>query len=508
MLNVFAVMPPRLGGLVFAVILAAVGVSWVPAFALDPLRDVAEERGAPVDSAGESGAWSGSAPESGHYKKLGDPETGVTFIDLTPQVPPLIVAIQEGDEAEAARLIREGADVGATDDELGRTPLHWAARKNAAETAKVLIENGADVNAKSKNGDTHFLKRLSRERDFSEGQTPLHDAAKFNAADVLKLLIENGAEVGREDDGDGLTPLHDAARHDSLDAARLLLENGAEVDATADDIGKLEAYVTPLHVAAQNDSANVAELLIENGAEVNAHKPLIFEAASDMSVLDYAAKANALAVAKLLIENGAEVNIEHGDDEYETDGEGNHPLHWAASSGSANMVKLLLDHGAEIDARNNAGETPFHWATIMKDAPDVMRLLIERGADADAKSDGEFTLTASRGVMGQTPLHIAAKHNSARAAALLIELGAEVNNADAEDDRGAGKITPLHLAARKNAADAAKVLIENGADVNAKDERDATPLDISIYEQTVTRDEQAEMQSLLRQHGGNCSIAC
>ena len=74
-----------------------------------------------------------------------------------------------------------------------KTPLHWAAANNMAETAQLLITWGANVNAKS-----------------NKGSTPLHNAAWKNATETAELLIAQGAEINAKADK-GRTPLHWAA---------------------------------------------------------------------------------------------------------------------------------------------------------------------------------------------------------------------------------------------------------------------------------------------------------
>lgn len=86
-------------------------------------------------------------------------------------------------------------DVNTTQDDIGLTPLHRAARSNAVDAALVLLESGADV-----------MGRAGK-----SGDTPLHTAARMNAVDVAKLLIDWGADVnGRNKNGD--TPLHAAVK--------------------------------------------------------------------------------------------------------------------------------------------------------------------------------------------------------------------------------------------------------------------------------------------------------
>ena len=125
------------------------------------------------------------------------------------------------------------------------TPLHQAAVDNNAAEAKRLIDNGADVNAKT-NG----------------GQTPLYGAALANAAEVAKVLIDNGADVNAKDK-DGYTPLHWAADNNAAEVAKLLIEFGAAVNVKDKD------GWTPLHWAAVNGNGTTAKLLIEFGAAVN-----------------------------------------------------------------------------------------------------------------------------------------------------------------------------------------------------------------------------------------------
>ena len=149
------------------------------------------------------------------------------------------------DNKWAQVLLEKGAEVNAKDN-IGETPLHEAASVNAADVAKVLINEAADINAKDKNG-----------------KTPLHEAASVNAADVAKVLINEAADVNAKDN-DGLTPLHSAAYLNAVNVAKVLLEKGAEVNAKDND------GLTPLHEAASENAVNVAKVLLEKGAEVNA----------------------------------------------------------------------------------------------------------------------------------------------------------------------------------------------------------------------------------------------
>ena len=128
----------------------------------------------------------------------------------------------------------------------GATPLMLAI---SHDVISILIAGGAYVNAK-----------------FNSGSTPLHSAAERNATETAALLLENGADVHAKSNGGGWTPLHRAAIKNATETAALLLENGAEVHA------KDNRGWTPLHWAALDNATETAALLLENGAYVNAKK--------------------------------------------------------------------------------------------------------------------------------------------------------------------------------------------------------------------------------------------
>lgn len=99
----------------------------------------------------------------------------------------------------------------------GWTPLHLAAFFGHPEIVEVLLANGGDVHARSRN---------------SLGNMPLHAAAAASNRKAVQALLAHGADVNARQDG-GFVPLHAAAQAGDLELARLLLESGAEVTARA-----------------------------------------------------------------------------------------------------------------------------------------------------------------------------------------------------------------------------------------------------------------------------------
>jgi len=93
----------------------------------------------------------------------------------------LLAEAGSGNSRAVCDLIAQGANVNFPDPELGDRPLHRAAMEGHSETARALIELGADVNAAD-----------------NLGQRPLHWAADGGHIDTIRLLIEKGAQVNAE----------------------------------------------------------------------------------------------------------------------------------------------------------------------------------------------------------------------------------------------------------------------------------------------------------------------
>lgn len=92
-------------------------------------------------------------------------------------------AVESGDVAAVCRAIADGADINAIRDNEGKTPLHQAAYGGNTEIARLLIEQGANVNAADK-----------------YGITPLMNACDGGFVETARLLIEQGADVNAVDE--------------------------------------------------------------------------------------------------------------------------------------------------------------------------------------------------------------------------------------------------------------------------------------------------------------------
>jgi len=305
-------------------------------------------------------------------------------------------------------------EVGDDEREIeDNTPLHAAALANTRETAEVLLQNGADLNAKAEGGFT-----------------PLHHAASTNAWETAEVLLRNGADLNAKAE-DGFTSLHYAALANAWEAAEILLQNEADLNA------KAESGLTPLHYAASANAWEAAEILLQNEADLNAKTD------EGATPLHYAASTNAWEAAEILLQNGADLNAKAD--------EGPTPLHYAASASARETAEILLQNGAAVNEEVENGRTPLHVAAS-ENAYEIAEVLLKSGADINVKDES-----------GLTPLHNAAGANAWETAEVLLQNGADLN---AKAGEGAA---PLHNAAWTNARETAEVLLKWGADVNAED---------------------------------------
>ena len=268
-------------------------------------------------------------------------------------VPLVMYAAAFGSPEALRMLIDAGADVNAKNS-FDATALMWAAGDPVK--ARILIEHGANVNSVSK-----------------QGRTPLIIAAAHHGAgETVRLLLEKGADA-RAKDGMGTTALLQACFAGDIEVVRMLLEKGADVNG-ADKGGN-----TALSNAAGSDDVTLVKLLLSRGANVNSANSFAGKvkfgpiALVNLTPLMFAAPHCSPQMVKTLLDAGAKVN--------ETDIRGMTPLMLAVGSDNQNVevVKLLIAAKSDVNKKSAAGETALDWALKFNN-PAVLATL--RGAGA------------------------------------------------------------------------------------------------------------------------------
>uniref|UniRef100_A0A670IQJ1 Ankyrin 3 n=1 Tax=Podarcis muralis TaxID=64176 RepID=A0A670IQJ1_PODMU len=197
---------------------------------------------------------------------------------------------------------------------------------------------------------------------------------------------------------------------------------------------------TALHIASLAGQTEVVKVLVTSGANVNA------QSQNGFTPLYMAAQENHLEVVKFLLDNGASQSLATED--------GFTPLAVALQQGHDQVVSLLLEN----DTKGKVRLPALHIAA-RKDDTKAAALLLQNDHNADVESKSGFT-----------PLHIAAHYGNINVATLLLNRGAAVDFTARND------ITPLHVASKRGNTNMVKLLLDRGAKIDAKTRDGLTPL--------------------------------
>jgi ankyrin repeat protein len=124
-----------------------------------------------------------------------------------------------GDTAEIARQLKRDPKLATTSTEFGASALHLAAFSGVPGAVQLLLERGAEINARARNKFKN---------------TPLQVALLAGQFATAKLLLERGADPLVRQAG-GFTPLQEAALLGRRDLVDLFLGAGAEINSRSDD---------------------------------------------------------------------------------------------------------------------------------------------------------------------------------------------------------------------------------------------------------------------------------
>ena len=284
---------------------------------------------------------------------------GSKFNNSNDKSPVDLEALEKSAEnsAKITEMLIGKADKNIINDSLeGKTPLIIAVGNSYIDTAKILIENGANINAV----------------DF-EGWSALSYVVNNGDIEIAKLLLENKAKIK----GELLLAIKSPIAESRIDMIKLLIDNKANIN-YADDDG-----FNPLNIAIESGDMELTKFLITNGANVNSLMQ------DGVSLIGYAIAQNNMDLLQILIENGANVNYTGGDSWDNT------PLQTASRLGLDNVVRILLTRNADINAVDINGNTALHTAALNSQLS-VVKLLLEKNPNLDIQNK-----------VGNTALHLA-----------------------------------------------------------------------------------------------------
>lgn len=335
----------------------------------------------------------------------------------------LILAVENGNTKLLEFVLTEGANVNAKTKPKRLSGLHFGAANCNIEVMKLLLDNGADIEARDASGETPLhkipcardgigiscfdgsgkriphrifspekgwdpfshltLKKISNTR----GNRSHHFAEIYNdkfviscdPAIALQLLLDNGAKV-KEKNYAGQTAIHLSAMYNEDSVMALLIENGLDIEAV-DNKGN-----TAIHVAIS--PVYIQELDTDKYDKLNQgwrHKE------------ERCGHHWNKEVALRLLRSKANVNARNY--------EGKTPLHLACMDMQGSAAKFLLENGADVDAVDHQNYTALHYA-VGKQSLQVVITLLQFGASASLKCDPTFLGS------GDTALEMARENKS------------------------------------------------------------------------------------------------
>lgn len=372
-------------------------------------------------------------------------------------VTPLMECANVGAVEALELLLAHEADVNARENKKGQTALMWAAAERHPDVVQMLVSNGADVHARSREipEPEPFIIKIAK------GQSVWGS----NYPHTVRFPRISG----------GFTALYFAAQQGDLESAKILIKAGADINSPHPEHG------SPLVIAIASGHEELGMYLLESGADPNIRD------AWGVSPLHYALHRG------VLILNSFKKPSSNGDA-------------WVPRD-MPRLVEALLDHGADPDARieysfpfldhvftavgddlppqiDPVGATPLLVAAASGNV-EAMNLL-EEVSDVKAKTIGGATLFMLASGAG-SERGARNEKEALEAARLALSLGGgSVNDVLTElapDGPAKGVAdgrTALHFAVTVGWTDMIRFLVENGADINARDRYGVTPMMVAL----------------------------
>ena len=379
----------------------------------------------------------------------------------------LFLAVSQSDVKTLAQMMTRTSSTRLVYTHLqdGTTPLHIAAMWQTPTTMKMLLDNGADVNATDAKGETPLYKvvRYLRLQD-ENGKAQLGNNAL--ARGMISQLLKRGANINRRlftrDEYRGSTALHLAAQSRNAELVKFLLDNGAH-------LGILnEEGQTPLQLLYSQtgslsnntqDIEKVTEILLKRGAKINDAD------ARGNTLLHNAVEGHNLRLIKFLLAKGADANARNF--------QGQTPLarllDW---SFTAELARPLLENGAEVKGIDDLNGNAFFRMLLYPLDASFVKLMISKGFDINARNDKEI---------GDTPLTFVASNFKPFNVGALLDNGANINDTNNFGQTALMRLVTQNYAPLKTEYLAATILLlARGADKTLRNNDGKTALGLAL----------------------------
>jgi ankyrin repeat protein len=396
-------------------------------------------------------------------------------------------------------LIDHGADINYQDPRRHQSALMWAISFGHLDAMRLLIDHGADVNASTIQLNEEFTPMEIEGYEGSTisgvpmgGYTPLLFAARVGDLDSARLLVEHGANVNATSNSDG-DPLIMAASQGYEDLAIYFLEQGADPNVT--DRNGMSALhyalrdgIKVLHgriIIDKNMVCNFGdesflckpyEILNEEQREYMKHPDTNLYTVEADSGSKYSYTGDKLMpghnmhrLVGELLARGADPNaqMKHPPASYRLDVntwfalQNATPFFLAAAAQDEAAVAMLLEHGAKPLITTN-----------MKNQLFEMQVRIPAGDNMVIGN--ATTLMAAVGIGRRSDMSFDEEENALKIARRLVSMGADVNAATVTG------WTALHAAAFMGANKLIRFLVEHGAEINVMNGCGLTPMGLAL----------------------------
>ncbi|KAI7195265.1 hypothetical protein KC363_g1673 [Hortaea werneckii] len=448
--------------------------------------------------------------------------------------PGIVTLAREARVVEIENSIKQGADINEADPRTGCTALMEASRSRLAATARLLIQLGAQVQARDVDGNTalHLAAIQGDEQacqillgagaaaeDHNQrGFTPLELAARNGHTEAVLCLIK-GSRAGVERENNLVKGFFEGVRSGDVPTAQAFITSGGVNPRNIKESWKPTAFAaqsgslpmlnlmlmqkcslkdrnpagwTPLHHAARYDQTSMVHKLLDLKVPWKTQTKKAEETALHIA----AAHGNTSAAVALAAHKDANVKIRDVDDL--------EPIHHAFRHGDVRLTAALLERGAKLNGTTKYGWKPVHLAAAYGHES-LLAECITRGVSVEEKlmtpafkPEKRTNAAARRGYWGEIrwphsgarPLHLALEFGHTDVARVLIAGGVKIDEGDSRAWR------PLHYATFGCLPEMIDLLLRRGATVDAKTIDGHSALTLGFREYGLNADQSLRMKAV------------